>query len=281
MKKAQLKKGPLVAVIGALTLAMVGGILAYYSSTSSIENKLTTKKYGGEQIIEKFTPDDDWELGEEVTKEVAVENTGDAALFVRVKLEEQWMRDTDKFIELDSKNGTDKFTNANFVAGSGQVDPNDGTTTGDGSVVKKALGSDKWVYSEADGYWYYKEILKPADGEASRTELFLQSISLMSNTDMGVLEETKYYTTMNSAPAYDNISSEASEGWKEFNGAVPNGATYSRSISDVKEGHLGYAGANYSLIITYETYQATTEARAEAVSSTGGKWDATKTPELN
>ena len=274
-------KKRLVVIAGVLSLAVVGGILAYYSSTSSIENKLATKKYGGEQIIEKFTPDGDWELGESVTKEVAVENTGEANLFVRVKLDEKWVRDDYEFITLNSKDGEGKYSNANFIAGSGQVFPTDGTTTGDGSVVTKTLESSKWVYSDEDGYWYYNEVLKPTGESGDRTELFLKSLTLASDTDMGLLREIKYYTTMENVPDNDNISDDATTGWKVFTGPVPNGATYSRSISDIRKDHEGYAGAEYSLIITYETYQATKEARAEAVSSAGGKWDETKTPKLD
>ena len=281
MKKTQLKKRPWAIIVGALSLAMIGGILAYYSSTSSIENKLATKKYGGEQIIEKFTPKNDWELGESVTKEVAVENTGEANLFVRVKLDEKWARGNDNFITLNSKDGDGKFTNANFVAGSGQVNPLDGTTTGDGSVVTKTLESNKWVYSDVDGYWYYNAVLKPAGQTGSKTELFLKNLTLAYDTDMGLLEEKKYYTTMEDAPANNILSDDESQGWKVFTGAVPSGATYSRSISDTKAGYVGYAGADYSLIITYETYQATAEARAEAISSEGGKWDDSKTPRLD
>ena len=281
MKKTQFRKRRLAVIIGALSLAMIGGVLAYYSSTSSIENKLSTKKYGGEQIIEKFTPKNDWELGESVTKEVAVENTGEANLFVRVKLDEKWVRGNDSFITLNSKNGDGKFANANFVAGSGQVNPLDGTTMGDGSVVTKTLESNKWVYSDVDGYWYYNAVLKPAGQTGSKTELFLKNLILAYDTDMGLLEEKKYYTTMEEAPANNILSDDESQGWKIFTGPVPSGATYSRSVSDTKTGYEGYAGADYSLIITYETYQATAEARAEAISSEGGKWDDSKTPRLD
>ena len=281
MKKMQLKKRQIMMIMSVLSLMIMGGVLAYYHSTSSIENKLSTKKYGGEQIVEKFTPDDDWELGEAITKEVSVENTGDAALFVRVKLNEKWTRGNDELITLNSINGSGKFTNANFIAGTGQVDPVDGMTLGDGSVVTKTLESSKWVYSEVDGYWYYNEVLQPADDGVSKTELFLKSITLAADTDMGLLEETKYYTAMDPMPSNDLISDDAATGWKEFEEEVPIGAVYSRSISGIKAGSEGYADANYSLIITYETYQATPEARVEAVSNTGGKWDATKTPILN
>ena len=281
MRKRRLDKHFSLAIAGILVLAIVGGVWAYYHSEISVENKLKTNKYGGEQIIEKFTPDDDWELGEKVTKEVLLENTGSAALLVRVKLDERWERENNNFITLNSTDGTGKFSNANFVAGSGQVSAIDGTTNGDGSVVTKSLGSNKWVYSLADGYWYYNEVLQPAGQAGDKTELFLQSITLANDTDMGILEETKYYTSMEELPPNNKITGDAATGWEIFAGAVPKGATYSRSISDIKPGYIGYADAEYSLIITYETYQATPEAYAEAISSEGANWDETKTPKPN
>ena len=281
MKNEQLKRSSLLAIIAILSIAITGGIWAYYHGESALKNELKTKKYGGEQMVEKFTPNYNWELGELVTKEVSVENTGTAKLFVRMKLEEKWAHNDVDFITLDSKNGNGKLSNAHFIAGSGQVDATDGTTIDDGSVVKKTLGSNKWVYSETDGYWYYNETLQPVGEAGSKTELFLKSITLTNDTDMGFLEEVKYYTLMKSPPANDAISDNAANGWKIFTGLIPRGTTYSRSVSDIKSGLAGYADASYSLFITYETYQATPEARVEALSSTGGNWDETKTPKLD
>jgi len=280
IKKSQLMRCYLAGIVGILSLTVIGAIWAYYHTEGALDNKLKTKKYGGEQIVEKFTPDEDWELGETIIKEVLVENTGNVELFVRIKLDEKWIRSGNNFITLNSTDGIDQYTNVHFIAGSGQLDGTDGSTLNDGSVVTKALGSNKWIYS-TDGYWYYNTTLKPAGMSGDRTELFLESITLAKNTDMGLLEELKYYTTMDSPPANNSISDDSDTGWKLFTGSVPNGTKYSRSISDIKPEYEGYANADYSLTITYETYQATPEARAEAVSEAGGKWDETKTPIIN
>ena len=281
MKKLQLKKRFAAVLAGTLSLALVGSIWAYYHAENKLENKLKTKQYGGEQLVEKFTPDEDWNPGETVTKEASIENTGDAPLFVRVKLNEKWTRNDLDFITLDSGDGIDEFTNANFIAGSGQLDATDGATAGDGSVVVKTLGSSKWVYSTADGYWYYSEVLQPVGETGDKTDLFLRSITLATDADMGLTEEIKYYTSLEEQPENNNITDDPETGWVVFTGAVPDGATYSRSVSDIKTGFAGYTGADYSLLITYETYQATTEARGEAVNPAGGKWDPAKTPILN
>jgi len=279
-KKSQLMRRYLAGIAAILSLTAIGSIWAYYHTEGALDNNLKTKKYGGEQIVEKFTPNEDWELGERITKEVLVENTGNVELLVRIKLDEKWTRDNDDFITLNSTDGIDQYTNVHFIAGSGQLDAADGSTLNDGSVVTKVLGSNRWIYS-TDGYWYYNSTLKPTGMPGDRTELFLESIILAKNTDMGLLEELKYYTTMDSPPANNSISDDPATGWKLFTGPVPNGAKYSRSISDIKPEYAGYSNANYSLTITYETYQATMEARAEAVSEAGGNWDNTKTPIIN
>jgi len=281
MEKAGLRKRSLTITIGLVSVAVIGGALAFYHAQLSIENKLLTNKYGGEQMIEKFTPKDDWGPGEEIPKEVFMENIGTAKLFVRVKLDEKWVREGERFINLNSSSGENQFSNVKFMNGSGQISASDGETMQDGSVVKKELGSDKWVYSSKDGYWYYDDILQPAGKAGARTENFLENITLASDADMGVLEELKYYTTMEEVPPYDDITFDETTGWMPFYSIVPDEATYSRSISALDLEKAGYANANYSLTITYETYQATKEARAEMVKTTGANWDVEKVPKLD
>ena len=93
MKKIQLKKRTASVLAGVLSLALIGGSWAYYNNTASLENNLSTKMPGGEQLIEEFTPEDDWNPGEKVTKVASVENDGDMPLLVRVKLDETWTVD--------------------------------------------------------------------------------------------------------------------------------------------------------------------------------------------
>ena len=280
MKKVQSVRRNLVIIAGILSVLAIGTIWAYYQSEGSIDNKLHTKMYGGEQLVEKFTPDGDWELGERVTKEVMVENTGKVELFVRIKLSEKWLRGDYEIISLDSRESVPFGSNYNFINGTGQSHPSDGLTSGDGSVVAKKLGSARWVCNPIDGYWYYNTTLKQAGMAGDTTELFLESIVLTQNADMGLFEELKYYTSLDKRPANNVISDDPAIGWTLYTGAVPELAKYSRSVSEVKEGYEGYANADYILTVTYETYQATPEAREQAVSENGG-WADEYTPTLD
>ena len=84
-----MKKRITTFLCGIVALTLVVGTWAYYSSTTKVDNQLKTQKYGDE-LIEKFTPKENWSPGDEVTKEIGVKNTGNYDLFVRVKMSETW-----------------------------------------------------------------------------------------------------------------------------------------------------------------------------------------------
>ena len=271
MRKITLKKRSASIMAGVLALTLIGGTLAYYQSSGVLENKLSTKTPGGEQMVEQFTPEDDWTPGQKITKKASVENKGEVPLLVRVKMEEVWTLADGTKVEKNSKD------DAAFVSGAGQVNATDGLTAGDGSVVIKEMTGASWVKSATDGYWYHSAILAPN----VNTGDFLSSITLNSATDMGLKGTAKYYTKMATKPADNVMNADPTLGWALFTDEVPDGATFSRSVSSVDGTKAGYAGATYSLYITYETYQATPEARAEAVATTGGNWDNSRTPAVS
>ena len=263
--KITIKKRSLSVVAGVLSLVLIGGAWAYYHNEASLENKLSTKTPGGEQLVEEFTPQDNWQPGDTVNKKAGVENKGEVPLIVRVKMNEVWsLADGSTTVANNSKD-------ANFVDGLGQDIADDGLTTGDGSVVAKnmTLGTS-WTYNPADGYWYYNSVL----ASGANTGNFLTSITLDAGTDMGLKGIIKYYTKAPTRPADDQTSTNAADAdtkWVVLTGDMPTGTTFSRSVSSVDAAKAGYAGADYSLFITYETYQATSDAIDEA--TTTGNWD--------
>ena len=273
MKKIQVKKRSLSVIAGLLSLVLIGGAWAYYSSTGTLDNKLSTKMPGGEQLVEEFTPDTDWNPGETVKKAASVENSGTMPLVVRVKLAEEWTVVGGAKVANNSYADGVAVDQASFITGTGQLVANNGLTVGDGSVVTKTLGtSGDWIYCDADGYWYYNAVL----AAGASTPNFLESITLNAATDMGVKGTAMYYTKAAARPDNDEIGSDEDSEWVLFTDEVPEGATFSRSVSDLEAGKSGYAGSDYSLFITYETYQANEEAIEEA--TTTGGWDATLTP---
>ena len=275
MKKFQVKKRSLSVVAGVLSLVLIGGAWAYYSSTGTLDNKLSTKMPGGEQLVEEFTPDTDWNPDETVNKVAKVENSGTMPLVVRVKLAEEWTVQGGAKVANNSYASGVATDQASFVDGDGQLVGNDGLTAGDGSVVTKTFGtSGDWVYCDADGYWYYNAVL----AAGASTPNFLESITLHKDTDMGVKGTSMYYTKAPAAskPGNTVFGTDPDTQWVLFTGPVPAGATFSRSVSDLEAGKSGYAGSDYSLFITYETYQANEEAIEEA--TTTGGWDEDYTP---
>lgn len=83
------RKKSLIAIISLSAFLVIGGAVAYYNSTTNVDNKLKTGQFKSE-VVEKFTPKDNWEPGDKVTKEVGVENTGTGNIVSRAMWSETW-----------------------------------------------------------------------------------------------------------------------------------------------------------------------------------------------
>ena len=240
---------------GLLALTVVGCTWAYFTSTSHIDNRLSTKAYGN-TITEKFTPRDDWQPGQTVEKVFAVKNTGDSTLVVRVKMEESWARGSKILKTLSSVTDKAKIFTPN------QPSAVDGSVANDDTVVAKELNTANWVFH--DGYWYYKSLLTAGN----ETPALLNSITLDKDADMGKYIVTSYYHEGTVAPTFEpgdaGDKGTATGGWAKFTGAVPKPAAgktiFIRTVSKLDSAAAGYAGADYTLTITAETCQATQDA---------------------
>ena len=262
------RKKLLSYICAIAAIALLIGVFAYYNSTNSLDNRMSTAQYGNE-LEEKFTPKEDWQPGESVDKEVAVNNTGDYDLFVRVKMSEEWtLKDGTTKHGWDSVD--DEFHTATAFT-SNQLNPDDGLINDgaavdpeyDESVVAKALAASGWTFNTDDGYWYYNTRLTAGNSTGS----LLTSITLAGDTDMGSYIVTKYYTKSVSRPDNNEIGvndSDAGTKWIAFTGAVPTGATFTRAVSALDNGAPGYAGASYVLTITSEVMQGTKEANDDS-----------------
>ena len=169
-----------VAVAGVAAVALVGGTLAYWNQTTTINNPFSTNSYGGE-TVEDFNPADggDWEPGATVNKKISVNNTGDYDIYVRVKFEEEW---TNLKSDVATKTN-DAVTTAAAVS---QESATDGEVDEDGSVVHKNLidgWAENWTYDQ--GWYYYKT----AVASGGTTGNLLESVKLYQDTDMGLYEE--------------------------------------------------------------------------------------------
>lgn len=232
------KKALPIALIALVIIAIIGGTLAFYTATLQVKNKFETKGYGAE-LVEKFTPEKEWEPGAVVNKEVGVKNTGDYNLLARISWYETWTKannDTETITLLEEKKG-DKVS----------------------EVLKNlnAANASKWIYHE--GYFYYNGVIG-----ANETQAFLDSVKLSESIDMvGQTEIAYYYTTSETEPAGDQVSEnpdDAATKWVKVNNEdlIPDIATYKKSVSQPSED--SYANAKYELVIITELLQATKDA---------------------
>ena len=246
MKKSKKVK----AVVGLLALAMVVGTLAYFSKTMSIDNPFTTKKYGGE-TVEKFTPENNWEPGGQVTKEVQAKNTGDYDLWVRVKFDEKWERDG-KLIEGTSLSSTDK---TKFFPTSA-----DNAVAGGSSVYKHLAGVEGGTWKDGgDGYFYYKTTLRK---DQSTTQL-MDYVTLCKDANMGeyTVSTMKYALVDESKKAED--LTDADYTLTAPPATIPAGQVlYQKKVVALDKANAGLAGANYTLTITTQLVQANADAAA-------------------
>lgn len=224
-----------ILIVGIAALVLVAGVLAYFSKIMSIDNPFTTKEYGGE-TVEKFTPEGDWEPGEQVTKVVKVDNTGDYDLWVRVKFEEKWERKSQTIAgtNIDS-------ANAGFFPASA-----DASLTSGSSVYKELLNTADWTKG-SDGWFYYKNTLAPNGS----TSPLLGSVTLCKDANMGDYTEKMLYAQVAKG-------TEPSENdWKETKPSTVAGTDiYQKKVVELDSKNPGLAGANYTLTITTEIAQA-------------------------
>ena len=224
------RKKSLIAIISLSAFLVIGGAVAYYNSTTNVDNKLKTGQFKSE-VVEKFTPKDNWEPGDKVTKEVGVENTGTGNIVSRAMWSETWKTADGEDITITS------------------ADPR-------ASVVEKEYGN-KWIYSNSDGYFYYDGIIS-SGGRAE--DKFLKSIMLSGDVDFAETKKTVvYYSTMTTGEP-SKVTNNPETGWAVApNTGIPNNATYNKTVVT---GNGKYASANYTLTITVQVYQANKQAVA-------------------
>lgn len=137
MKK---KKLSLLIGVGILTVALIGGTLAWFTSKDNVTNKFTTGSIKHE-ILEKFeTKNETHENilpGDEINKDVWIKNTGKSDSLLRVKITPVWV---------------DGNTETNA---SGQVTLNFVDSV---KEYTNDITNAKWV--KIGDYYYYNKVLK-------------------------------------------------------------------------------------------------------------------------
>lgn len=271
-----MKKRNIAALAGVAAIFAVGGSLAYFNQTMEVENNFDTAKYGS-TLVEDFNPSDghDWEPGVEINKDVLVTNTGDKPVVVRVRFDETWKRGDEAFVDIKAEDDT-LDGKENKIMNVFQKDTADGEATAkvDDSVVEKKLANtEDWIYQ--DGYYYYRTAL----GSKLSTSEVLDAVKLTEEADMGQFLKKKYYSLAETAGENDWIPFPEKDGKEmteaELAASLPEGEVIRHIKSDVSADAkaLGYADADYTLKITAEVIQATSEA-VDAVFGKGTAFEA-------
>ncbi|MCE9675704.1 BsaA family SipW-dependent biofilm matrix protein [Paraclostridium bifermentans] len=140
------KKIQALAVSGVLTVGVIGGTLAWFTSQDQLTNVFNTgsnddkESKTGIKIIEEFEKPENMLPGDEVNKDVQVSNTTTYDQFIRVKLTPKFVDTTKDRKEIKEVNGKKLDINKielNFTKN-----------------LNETKASGTWVDGE-DGYYYY------------------------------------------------------------------------------------------------------------------------------
>lgn len=176
--KVSKKKTLIVSIISLFTI--LGGTLAYFTTSSSITNVLKTALYQNE-IVEKFVAPDNWTPGDTTEKTIQITNTGKINMAVRVSYEEKWVNANGKEMSLADSEG-------NVAA-----------------IINFNEGWEK----DSDGYYYYGSkayMNKVKPGET--TTSFMSGVTFNKNIKAtlteSISEDGKTITYTSSGNGYDN-----------------------------------------------------------------------------
>ena len=178
IKNKKRKKLLIVSVISILTI--LGGTLAYFTTTTTIKDIFKTALYQNE-IVEVFEAPANWTPGTTTDKTVKVTNTGSIDMAVRVSYTEKWITSNNKEISLTDENG---------------------------EVASIINFNDDWTKDE-DGYYYFgsksdKTILKPGETSTSFMSGVTFNPNIVSSLSETVSQDGKTVTYTSTGNGYDN-----------------------------------------------------------------------------
>ena len=170
-------------IVSAISLfTILGGTLAYFSTTSDLENVFRSGKYQNE-IVENFESPTSWTPGTTTTKEVTVKNKGNVDMAVRASYTEKWISADGNELPLkDNDNNSAAIINFN----------------------------DGWEKA-SDGYYYYgskSNLTRLRSGDTSTSFInsvtFNENIKATLNADVSPDGHSITYTS--SGYGYDNAT---------------------------------------------------------------------------
>lgn len=180
MNKKENKKNnkKIMALMGVGLLTVLGGTLAYFTTSDSITNLFNTSKYQV-QVVENFVSPDEWSPGTTTAQTINVTNEGTIEMAVRASYEQKWENANGEEIPLEDNN-----------------------------IAAIIHFNADWV-QDTDGYYYYgsKANLTKLKPNATSTS-FVSGVTFNENITAG-LERTesadgKTITYKSTGNGYDN-----------------------------------------------------------------------------
>ena len=158
------KKMPIIALALIAIVGIVGGTIAYFTSSAEFPNIFKTKTYNTE-LTEEFKSPSDWTPGTKTDKLVQVKNTGNIDVATRVSYTEEWI----------AADGTTKPSTTITVEGEEQR-----------TVLLHIVEEENWI--KEGNYYYYNKGL--TTGESAT---FIDYVTFNPNVEIEYDTVTEYY----------------------------------------------------------------------------------------
>lgn len=169
-----------MVALGISTFVVIGGTLAYFTTSDTIINNFKTALYQ-HSIVEKFESPKDWTPGTTTEKTIKVTNNGSISMAVRASYTEKWLNGKGEEISLtDNENNRAAIIN---------------------------FGND-WEKNE-DGYYYFgsKENLKELQKNETSTS-FIESVTfnenIIASLEKNVSDDGQTITYTSNGSGYDD-----------------------------------------------------------------------------
>ena len=177
MKKFNIKPVTMILLLIGLSL-IIGGTIAYYTSTDTFNNEFNASNYVIE-VEENFESPEGWVPGDTTQKDIIATNKGDTVAAVRIKLTPSWK----------DKNGN-------------PLSLTDGSNN-EAAIINYAIDKDyKWIQ---EGDWYY--YVRPIDKNESTSSIiesvtFNPLININDNSSCETDGETEAFVCTSTSSEY-------------------------------------------------------------------------------
>ncbi|SHJ31028.1 BsaA family SipW-dependent biofilm matrix protein [Hespellia stercorisuis] len=250
MKNTVWKNKKNLFLVAFLCLFLIGGVFAYWTQELQVRNEFKTARYDT-KVVEDFTPPSNWLPGQEINKDVSIQNKGTIPVFVRGTIHQKWMRRENSYDGDGNPIAPLKGENIplSFDAGDGSSYASLVTWGKDVAVLSSGRRSDIDLglpsvdtIMEAKGKWLL--VTDQIDGEGNLYFYYIGNVQ--PGTDTPHLVDA---VTMHPA-----IEPEI-KGEKVWYDSSDHKVT-----QEIKSTTTGYENARYTMTVNADTVQATASA---------------------